>query len=48
MQPKTIRGKHNNTFENGRQPNFFMKKVDDLIFFENGRQTQKNNAAKND
>ena len=41
MQPKTIKSKNNNIFENGRRPQFVMKKEDDLIFFENGRQPQK-------
>jgi hypothetical protein len=43
MQPKTIKSNKNNMednlffYENGRRPNFF----------QNGRQTQKNNATKN-
>jgi hypothetical protein len=35
-----------NIFENGRQPQFFLKE-DDLNFFENGRQPKQNNATKN-
>jgi hypothetical protein len=31
MQP--IKSKNNNSFENGRQPQFFLKKEDNLIFF---------------
>ena len=33
-------------FENGRQPQFFLKE-DDLNFFENGRLPQKHNATQN-
>jgi hypothetical protein len=37
MQPKTIKSKNNNIFENGRQPQLVSK----------GRQPQKNNATIN-
>ena len=40
MQQKTIKSKNNIFFENGRQPQFFLKK-EDLNFFENGRQPQR-------
>ena len=44
MQPKTIKSKNNNIFENGSQPQFFLKE-EDLIFLGNGRRPQKNNAT---
>jgi hypothetical protein len=37
MQPKTMKSKNNIFIENGRQPQFFLKK-EDLIFSLNGRQ----------
>ena len=33
MQPKTIKSKINNIFENGRQPQFILKKGDNLNIF---------------
>ena len=30
MQPKTIKSKNNNIFENGRRPQFCLKKEDDF------------------
>ena len=40
MQPKTIKNKNNNIFENGRRPQFILKE-DDHNSFQNGRQPQK-------
>ena len=39
MQPKTIKSKNNNFFENGRQPQFFFKGTQPQIS-ENGRRSQ--------
>ena len=46
MQPKRIKTKNNNIFENGRRPQFFWKMKTTLIFL-NGRRPRKNNATKN-
>ena len=40
MQPKTIKSKNNNIFENGRRPQLF-KKEDVLNFFGKWRQPEK-------
>ena len=40
MQPKTIKSKNNNIFENIRRSHFFLKEGD-LHCFENGRHLKK-------
>ena len=34
MQPKIIKSKNNNIFQNGRRPQLFFEKEDDLNFLE--------------
>ena len=46
MQPKTIKSKNNNIFENGRRPYFFLNE-DNLNFLKNEDDLKKNNATKN-
>jgi hypothetical protein len=41
MQPKTIKSKNNNIFENARRSQFVLKKEDDINYFEKGRRPPK-------